>query len=161
MSKPQFMYMAVIAAPPEKVWKCMTSAEFTRQYWHSTDVRSDFKKGSPIEFLNADGEVGVRGEILEAEFPLRLSYTWQFTREPTTRDDPPSRVTFELQALNVDTRLTVVHDQLTAGSKTAELITFGWPHVIGGLKTLAETGRAVDFSIAEDVDCPGQQAANA
>lgn len=161
MSKAQFVYMAVIAAPPEEVWKCLTSPEFTRQYWHSTEVRSDFKKGSPIEFLTQDGEVGVRGEVLEADFPARLSYTWQFTRDPATTDDPPSRVSFELQALSVGTRLTVVHDQLAEGCKTAELVSFGWPHVIGGLKTLAETGRAVDFSAAEAVDCPGQQAASA
>ncbi|MDX1508074.1 MAG: SRPBCC family protein [Woeseiaceae bacterium] len=161
MSKPEFVYMAVIAAPPEKVWQCMTSAEFTRQYWHSTEVRSDFKKGSPIEFLTPDGEVGVRGEILEAEFPSRLSYSWRFLRDPGTQDDPPSRVTFSLEPLNVGTRLTVVHDRLAEGSKTAELVTFGWPHVIGGMKTLLETGSAVDFSAAEAVDCPGQRAANA
>ena len=161
MSKPGFVYMAVIAAPPEKVWQCMTSAEFTRQYWHSTEVRSDFAKGSPIEFLMPDGEVGVRGEILEADFPTTLSYSWQFTRDPETRDDPPSRVTFTLEPLNVGTRLTVVHDQLADGCKTAELVTFGWPHVIGGMKTLIETGNAVDFSAAEAIDCPGQRAASA
>ena len=116
MSKPEFVYMAVIAATPDKVWQCLTSAEFTRQYWHSTEVRSDFQVGSAIEFLTADGEVGVRGEILEADFPATLSYTWQFTRDPATRDDPPSRVTFRLEALNVGTRLTVVHDPLADGS---------------------------------------------
>lgn len=160
MSKPQFVYMAVIAAAPADVWKCLTSPEFTRQYWHGTDVRSDFEQGSTIEFLTPDGEVGVCGEILEAEFPVSLSYTWQFTRDPETRDDPPSRVTFRLEELDVGTRLTVVHDQLAEGCKTAELVTFGWPHVIGGLKTLAETGTAVDFSAAKAVDCPGQNVAN-
>ena len=160
MSRPEFVYMAVIAALPEKVWQCMTSAEFTRQYWHSTEVRSDFTQGSSIEFLTPDGEDGVRGAILEAEFPRTLSYSWQFMRDPETRNDPPSRVTFTLEALNVGTRLTVMHDQLAEGCKTAELVTFGWPHVIGGMKTLLETGDAIDFSAAEAVDCPGQRAAN-
>jgi hypothetical protein len=41
------------------------------------------------------------------------------------------------------------------------MISFGWPHVIAGLKTLLETGEAVDFTGAtESSDCPGQQAAN-
>jgi hypothetical protein len=57
--------------------------------------------------------------------------------------------------------LTVVHDQLVEGTQTASMISFGWPHVIAGLKTLLETGEAVDFTGAtESSDCPGQQAAN-
>jgi hypothetical protein len=39
------------------------------------------------------------------------------------------------------------------------MISFGWPHVIAGLKTLLETGQAVDFTGAEESDCPGQRAA--
>ena len=158
MSNTEFAYMTVIAASPEHVWKCLTTAEFTRQYWHGTAIESDFRVGSKICFLTADGEEGVAGEILEADYPRLLSYSWRFLRDEQTRDDPPSRVTFTLEALNVGTRLTVVHDRLESGCKTAELVTFGWPHVIGGLKTLAETGNAVDFSAAEAVSCPGQQA---
>ena len=160
MSKPEFVYMAIIAAPRERVWECMTSPEFTRQYWHGTDIRSDFQVGSPVEFMSGD-EAGVRGEILEADYPRRLSYTWQFLRDPETRDEPPSRVCFELEAIKAGTRLTVVHDRLAEACRTAELVTYGWPHVISGLKTLAETGRAVDFSGEEAQACPGQQAATA
>ena len=103
----------------------------------------------------------MRGEILESDYPRRLSYTWQFLRDPETRDDPASRVSFELEAINAGTRLTVVHDELLEGCRTAELVSFGWPHVISGLKTLAETGKAVDFSCDEAQECPGQQAATA
>ena len=44
MSKPDFVYMTVIAATPEEVWKGLTTPEFTRQYWHNTRVRSDYNK---------------------------------------------------------------------------------------------------------------------
>lgn len=161
MSKTEFRYMTVIAASPEDVWQGLTSAEFTSQYWHGTDIKSDFEKGSPLEFMTPDGEVGVCGEILEASFPTRLSYTWQFTRDPVTKDDPPSRVSYELEALDVGTRLTVVHDELAEGCKTAEMVSIGWPHVIAGLKTLLETGEAIDFTAATSSECPGQQAASA
>ena len=161
MSKAKFVYMVAIAAPPARVWECLTSAAFTRLYWHGTNVHSDFEAGSPIEFLSEDGDVACAGKILQARHPHLLSYTWQFTRDPETMNDPPSRVTFELEELDVGTRLTVIHDKLEEGCKTAELVTFGWPHVIAGLKTLAETGEAVDFSKAEAVDCPGRQAASA
>ena len=159
MSKPEFVYMTLIAAPPEQVWKGLTTAEFTRQYWHNTSVRSDYKPGTKIEFLNEDDSVVVLGEILRADHPNELAYTWQFTGDSAAADDPPSRVTFTLEEIKVGTRLTVVHDQLEEGSLTATMISGGWPHVIAGLKTLLETGEAVDFTAPEESDCPGQQAA--
>jgi uncharacterized protein YndB with AHSA1/START domain len=153
--------MAVIAAPPERVWQGLTTAEFTQQYWHGTRVRSDFTPGATIEFLNADDSVGVAGEILTADHPSELSYTWRFLRDPDAAGDPASRVTFRLEPIRAGTRLTVIHDRLEAASTTATMVTFGWPHVISGLKTLLETGEAVDFTAAEKSDCPGQQAASA
>ncbi len=156
MSKPEFVYMTVIAAPAERVWQALTSAEFTRQYWHSTRVRSAFTPGATIEFLNPDDSVGVAGEILAADRPHELSYTWRFLRNPAAADDPVSRVTFKLEGVRAGTRLTVTHDRLAEGSTTATLVTFGWPHVIAGLKTLLETGEAVDFTAPEEADCAGQ-----
>ena len=52
MSKPDYAYVTIIAAPPEEVWRGLTTAEFTRQYWHTTSIRSDFEEGSPVEFRN-------------------------------------------------------------------------------------------------------------
>ena len=154
--------MAVIAATPDEVWNGLTTPEFTRQYWHSTRVRSDYQRGSTIEFLNEDDSVGVAGEILTVEHPRELSYTWQFVgAESPARDDPPSRVTFRLEAIRAGTRLTVIHDQLEEDSQTATMVSFGWPHVLAGLKTLLETGEAIDFTNPEKPDSPGQQAASA
>lgn len=159
MSKPEFVYVTMIAATPEEVWQGLTSAEFTAQYWHSTRIRSDFVPGSPVEFLNPDDSVGVTGEILQADHPETLAYTWQFTRDPELKNDAPSRVTFKLQPFDVGTRLTVIHDQLEEGSSTLAAVSFGWPHVICGLKTLLETQTAIDFSTAEP-GCPGQGSAS-
>jgi uncharacterized protein YndB with AHSA1/START domain len=152
--------MTVIAAPPEEVWKGLTTAEFTRQYWHNTRVRGDYRPGGKIEFLNPDDSIGVAGEIIKADHPEELVYTWQFTApDSVAKDDPPSRVSFRLERVGVGTRLTVVHDQLVEGTQTASMITFGWPHVIAGLKTLLETGEAVDFTSPEEPACPGGKAA--
>lgn len=158
MSNSEFVYMTVIAAPPERVWQGLTSAAFTEQYWHATRVRSDFTPGAKIEFLNPDDSIGVAGEILTAEPPKELSYTWRFLRNPEAADDPASRVTFQLEAIPAGTRLTVIHDRLAEGSTTATLVTFGWPHVIAGLKTLLETGKPVDFTAREEPGCAGEHA---
>ena len=155
MSKPEFVYMTVIAAEPERVWQGLTSAEFTAQYWHATRIRSAFKPGATIEFVNPDGSVGVAGEILTVDRPRELSYTWRFLRNPEAVDDPVSRVTFVLEAIRPGTRLTVIHDRLAEGSATATMVAFGWPHVIAGLKTLLETGTAVDFTAPGEPGCAG------
>ena len=159
MSNSEFVYMTVIAAPPERVWEGLTTAEFTAQYWHATRVRSDFTAGATIEFLNPDDSVGVAGEIVTAERPKELSYTWRFLRNPDAADDPASLVTFRLEAIRAGTRLTVIHDRLADGSATATMVAFGWPHVIAGLKTLLETGKPVDFTASEEPRCAGEQAA--
>lgn len=148
-NKTEFVYMAVIAAKPEKVWAGLTTPEFTQQYWHQTKIQSDFKQGSPVEFVLADGRVGVGGQVLIAEYPSKLSYSWQFMGPVEADREAHSRVTFFLERLNVGTRLRVIHDQLEPGSKTLDMVSHGWPHVICGLKTLLETDTAIDFSMAE------------
>ena len=140
--------MAIIAATPEKVWEGLTSPEFTQQYWHQTRIQSDFKKGSAVEFITADGRIGVCGEVLIVNYPSTLSYSWQFTRSAQDEREPHSRVTFTLERLDLGTRLKVIHDQFEEGSKTLDMVSHGWPHVICGLKTLLETDTGIDFSTA-------------
>lgn len=153
MSSLEYVYMTVIAARPEKVWEGLTTAEFTKQYWHSTRVKSDWTVGAKIEFYvdSPEGDVvGCEGEILKADHPRELSYTWRFPRNPIVKDEAPSRVTFTLEEKGNNTVLTVTHDDFPDGSKMYESISEGWPLVLAGLKTLLETGRAVDFSKFED-----------
>lgn len=158
MTKPDYAYVAIIAAAPEKIWEGLTSPEFTEQYWHSTRVRSSFEVGAPIEFLH-NGEVACCGEILAADRPRKLAYTWSFCRNPETRDEPFSEVTFLLKAIPNGTELTVLHDRFEPGSKTLEMVTVGWPYVIAGLKTLLETGAAIDFTADEDHEPDAARAA--
>jgi uncharacterized protein YndB with AHSA1/START domain len=149
MSSPDFVYVTLIAASPEKVWEALTTAEFTEQYWHSTRVHSDWQEGGEVNFIvdGEDGEVvGCTGTLLTVDQPNTLSYTWRFPRNPQVADEPDSRVTFQLEPAGEHTRLTVVHDQFPDGSKMQPLVSGGWPYVLAGLKTLLETGRRVDFS---------------
>ncbi|MCP4896153.1 MAG: ATPase [bacterium] len=146
MSEKEYVYVALIAAPPEKVWRALTTAEFTRQYWHSTRVQSSWKVGSRVEFLVENDEVGCEGEVLVCDPPRELSYTWSFPRNPETKDEAPSRVSFLLEELTQGTKLTVTHDHFPEDSKMYPMISHGWPSVIAGLKTLLETGHGVDFS---------------
>lgn len=145
------VFVAVINADRTEVWRALTRPEFTARYWHSTRVQSDFRVGSVIEFLVDEDEVGCCGEILEVRELELLSYTWTFPRNPLVRDESPSRVTFRLETIGDEatgtaTRLTVVHDRFPAGSRMVDMVSPGWPLVLAGLKTLLETGSAVDYS---------------
>ncbi len=146
MSRPDYLYVVVIAKSSEEVWKGLTSPEFTKQYWHRTEVQSDYAVGSPIKFLMESGEVACEGEILSADYPTELSFTWQFPNNPDTKEEAPSRVSFRLESIASGTKLTLMHDRFPEGSKMFEMVRDGWPCVLGGLKTLLELGRAVDFS---------------
>ena len=51
MSKPEFVYVTYIETTPEKLWQALTSSEFTRRYWFGTELRSDWKVGSPFALV--------------------------------------------------------------------------------------------------------------
>jgi uncharacterized protein YndB with AHSA1/START domain len=91
--------------------------------------------------------------VVEADPCRRLSYTWHtFTPEwagsldltDDARDrlaaEPRSKVTFEIEPLGEQVKLTVIHDELEPGGMTGSLISQGWPRVLANLKTLLETG---------------------
>ena len=64
MSKPEFVYVTYIATTPEQLWEALTSSEFSRRYWFGTELRSDFKVGSPFALV-MNGQTTDTGEILD------------------------------------------------------------------------------------------------
>lgn len=145
-TRPQFVYVTFIGAPPERVWDALTQSEFTRQYWGGGVIESEWKVGSKITVKAEGTRMDVAGEILQCEKPKLLSYTW---KTATTGNEPPSRVTFELQGMGWATRLTLTHDQFPEGSKSLEAISSGWPGILANMKTLLETGKPLISSWSE------------
>jgi len=141
--KSRFVYVIYIAASAETVWNALLDGEFTRQYWERENV-SDWTPGSGWQHRRADGErqVEILGEVLEASPPNRLVVTWV---EPSHRasTDRHSRVTFEIEPVADMVRLTIIHDDLEPGSEMERKIIQGWPRVLSSLKSLLETGRAL------------------
>jgi uncharacterized protein YndB with AHSA1/START domain len=94
--------------------------------------------------------------VLESEPYARLSYTWQthtpewlqtfdFAEEAGERlaSEPRSKVTFEIEPLGDQVKLTVIHEGLLPGGLTSSMISNGWPRVLSNLKTLLETGETL------------------
>lgn len=153
MSSAEFYYVILIDAPRTTVWQALTNGAFTKQYWHQTEVRSDWREGSRVEFVIQGDEgarVGCEGEVLVANEPRELSYTWHFPLNPACADETPSRVSFLLDDVGGATKLTVRHDRFeSAASTTFGMVREGWPFVLAGLKTLCETGQTRDFSMLD------------
>lgn len=143
MSKPAFVYVTYIASSPKKVWSALLDREMTKQYWDHFNV-SDWKVGSRWEHQRCDsGKVDLVGTVIECSPPHRLVLTWALPHE-IEEGAKVSRVTFEIEPYEINmVRLTVLHQELEAGSKMEQGIKQGWPMVLSGLKTLLETGTAL------------------
>jgi uncharacterized protein YndB with AHSA1/START domain len=142
MSEPAFVYTIYIATDPGTLWKALVDPEFTHQYWSHDNV-SDWQPGSSWEHRRSDGArtVDVVGRVVESLPPKRLVLTWA---EPIDRErtDRHSRVTFEIEPVASMVRLTITHELLDAEMKRR--IAAGWPRVLSSLKSLIETGRALE-----------------
>ncbi|MCZ6829832.1 MAG: SRPBCC family protein [Gammaproteobacteria bacterium] len=135
-----------IQAPPEAVWQGLTSAEFTRRYFHQTEIESDWQPGSEVIYYNADRSIAVKGEVLEVEYPRLLSFTWHVQYNPEAQAEGATRVRFTLEAVEGATKLTLIHDQFVANSVLIDSISDGWIAILSNLKTLLETGEAMAVS---------------
>jgi uncharacterized protein YndB with AHSA1/START domain len=143
--RPQFVYVTYIHATADKVWQALTDGDFTERYWGGLRITSDWNVGSEVRHLTPDGAAGWAGEVLEADFPNRLSYTFHMQISEATRREAPSRVTFELQPLEVVTKLTLTHDHAAPG-ETFSNTSNGWPALMSSMKSLLETGAALPFT---------------
>ena len=142
MQKPKLVYTTYIRATPKKIWEAITDPKFTRQYWGGLANVSDWKKGSTWQMATAGKkpEVYTTGKVLESNPPKRLVISWA---DPDDLADK-SRVTFEIEAMEDMTCLTVTHGSFKEGSSMVKRVSFGWPRVLSSLKSFLETGKGLN-----------------
>ena len=142
-TKLRHLYVTYIRTTPEELWDALTDPAKTKLFFHDSEVRSDFEVGATIEYLVADDsgqtKPALSGEILEVEPGRRLVHSFAFA----STDDPPSRVTWEIEPLGDVVKVTVLHDEFESETETFTSVAQGWPPVIAGLKTYLETGEAL------------------
>lgn len=135
-----------IKAQPEAVWEALTSGDFTVRYFHSTRIDSTWEPGADVIYHNPDDSIAVKGRVLQADPPHLLSFTWHVHYNPDAFRERPSRVTFELAAVEDATKLTLIHDDFDEGSVVLPNISQGWIAILSNLKTLLETGEVMAVS---------------
>ena len=138
-----FVYVTYIRTTPEKLWRALTEAEFTRQFWAATTQICDWKIGSSWKLMIPDGRVADVGEVLEIDPPRRLVLSWrnEFT---ALRAEGFSRMTYLLEPQGDMVKLTVSHEMPHPGSQFIEKVSGGWPIILSSLKSLLETGESLE-----------------
>jgi uncharacterized protein YndB with AHSA1/START domain len=140
MGKPEFVYVSYIETTPAKLWEALTSSEFSKRYWWDTSVVSDWKVGSPFSLV-LNGKTTDVGEILEADPPRRLCYSFRHILNEAARNERPSRVTFVLEPHGKLVKLTLIHEDFAENSVILDGISKGWPAIMSSLKSMLETGQ--------------------
>ncbi len=152
MTKPEFVYTTYINTTPERLWQALTDPAFTRRYW-GTALISDWRVGSTVTWEhNGVSRADPAQVMLESDPYRRLSYTWH-TYTPDWAQaagidedlraklagEPRSKVSFDIEPVDAQVKLTVTHDGFEPGSTVLGMVSNGWPQLLSDLKTLLET----------------------
>ena len=141
--KSQFVYVTYIRTTPQKLWDALTKPEFQKIYWGVVQD-STFEKGASWKMTGADsGTLFDAGEILESDPPRKLVIKWRNEWKPDLKDEGYSRCTYELAEDKGSIKLTVTHESEVADSKLIVAVSGGWPSILSNLKSLLETGEAL------------------
>ena len=146
MSESKFVYVTYIRTTPDKLWKALTEPEFTMKWWCETRQRSDWRKGSSWQLTAPGDRVADSGEVLEIDPPNRLVVSWRNELFADIRAEGYSRYAFEIEQAGGCVKLTVTHEMAKPGSKLIEKVAGGWPVLLASLKSLLETGDALELT---------------
>jgi uncharacterized protein YndB with AHSA1/START domain/DNA-binding transcriptional ArsR family regulator len=146
MDRPRHVFQVYIRTTPEQLWQAITDSRFTQRYFHQSRVESTWQPGDRLAYWINDDLV-VDGKVLESDPPRKLVQTWSFRRQSELREDPPSRVTWEIEPLGAETcKLTLLHDDFPTETLTFRSVGSGWPKVLSSLKSLLETGEPLSVT---------------
>ena len=140
----RFVYVCYIRTTAEKLFEALTKPEFTRQYWAGTWQDSTWEKGASWKICKPDGEIADSGEVLEIDPPRLLKVSWRNEFMPGLKEEGYSRCTFQIEDGADCVKLTVSHESDVDGSVLIEKVSGGWPAILSSLKTLLETGDALE-----------------
>jgi uncharacterized protein YndB with AHSA1/START domain len=126
-----------IAAPPERVFRALTSDDITR-WWGSDDLyrttkfTADLRVGGKwrSDGQGADGSpFHVEGEYVTIDPPHLLVHTWK----PAWEEGAPTTITYRLEATSIGTRLTLRHEGFIGRAESCNGHASGWERVLGWL----------------------------
>ena len=146
-----------IVAPMERVWKAFSDKKLSNDWFPFTLAEVDLRVGGKLIYGSKEDPALVC-EVLEMTPVKRLVLRFKFHGGPMPlRNEPPTRVTYELQAWGPTTELHVVHDQFDGAPYSARTSPRIWDNNLARLKTLLETGKPLVFSFQEAAEQMGAE----
>jgi uncharacterized protein YndB with AHSA1/START domain len=130
----------IVDAPKEKVWEALVTPQIIKQYFFGTEVRSDFKVGSPITWKGEwEGKsYEDKGEIREVNKDQLLQFT-HLSPSSGEKDLPENYriVTIILSENNGKTKVTLTQDNNNSEADR-EHSEKNWKGMLDGLKKVVE-----------------------
>lgn len=140
-TKPDFMMETYIRTTPERLWEALTSQELSARYnVLAGAIHGDFTAGGKYRHVLPNGDSILSGTILRADPPAFLELT--FLPGWMGPDAAPSRVSYEIDPQGPVCLLTIRHYGIP---QEQEGVKQGWARILSSLKTLLETGDALEF----------------
>ena len=140
-----------IAAPPERVFRALSSAEISTWWGSPETYRTTSWTGDlrPVgkwrcEGVGADGQAfSVGGEFLEVDPPRRLKQTWIAPWDGNNS----TTVTFLLEAVTGGTRITVRHTGFAGRPESCNGHADGWARVLDWLAAYVAPSAQLRFFV--------------
>ncbi|AIQ27859.1 MULTISPECIES: SRPBCC domain-containing protein [Paenibacillus] len=150
----ELKYDFYIGAAAAEVWEALVSPEKVRQIYYGSVIRSSFVVGEQLEYVGpgAAGEetVHVYGTLLEYVPQQTLRYSHKTGPSYlTNREGYESVISWKLEPAGGCTRLTLVHGDWHPDDPSYDASNSSWWQILSNTKTLAETGRTLDFGSRE------------
>jgi uncharacterized protein YndB with AHSA1/START domain len=129
-----------INAPASKVWEALTNPDIVKQYFFGTNVKTDWKKGSPIIW---EGEwegksYRDKGEILDIDPGKYVKYNYWSTMSGT--EDIPENyadITYTLTENDGVTSLVITQGNIKSEESKSHSEQ-NWQYVFGKMKEMVE-----------------------
>jgi uncharacterized protein YndB with AHSA1/START domain len=96
--------------------------------------------------LAPDGRVADSGTVLEYEKPKRLAVKWRHEILQELKAEGYSTCVMDLEPAGDAVKLTLTHSNDVPNSKVIAAISQGWPTILSSLKSLLETGEALEVT---------------
>jgi len=143
MSEPTHIYQTYIKCEPEQAWIAIVDGDLTVNYFYGTRVESDWEPGSTISYTYPDGSVAADGEVIAIDHGKRVEMTFLARWDPELEAEGPAHMVWIVETDSGLTRVTVEYYDLDPSSKRLQDFAVGLPYIVGGMKTLLETGKPI------------------
>jgi DNA-binding transcriptional ArsR family regulator/uncharacterized protein YndB with AHSA1/START domain len=143
MSEPTHIYQTYIKCEPEQAWNAIVDGDLTVNYFYGTRVESDWEPGAAISYTYPDGSTAADGEVIAIDHGRRVEMTFLARWDPELEAEGPAHMAWIVETDAGLTRVTVEYYDLDPSSKRLQDFAVGLPYIVGGMKTLLETGKPI------------------